>query len=180
MKALFVLSLGAFLWTGTAAQAEVQVLKVLDGSVAYCNAQSSFTGGQKFVRVELVNEKATQQNQDATLKVSLVKCDKGQWVADRLPTSEKYVAPNGMQIEVTYSNYQMLLVNKSYEVLLETSLDQLNQGGVQQDYSVAIAKEKETPQDVELLIRAIKHVKAENGYEFSELMTFGGFRIRLK
>ncbi|WP_413943367.1 hypothetical protein [Bdellovibrio sp. HCB-162] len=177
MKAFFVVLMGLF--AGTAAQAEVQVYKVLDGSVAYCNSKSNYSG-QKVIRVELLNESATEQNQDATIKVSVVKCQDSQWVVDQLPTSESYVAPNGLKVEVTFDNYEMLLVNKKYEVLLETSLEQLNKGQAQQDYSMAIVKEKETPQDVELLIRARKTVKAENGYEYSEVIMFGGFRVRLK
>lgn len=178
MKALFLM--GAFLLAGTGAQAEVRVLKLLDGSVAYCNAQTKYNDGQKVIQVQLTSEKATQKNQDATLKISLVKCENSQWVQDQFPTSEKYIAPNGMKVEVTYSNYRMLLVNSKYEVVLETFLEQLNQGFSHQEHSVVVAKEKQTPQDLELLIQTVKTVKAENGYEFSELMTFGGFRIRLK
>lgn len=178
MKVLLLM--GAFLLAATGAQAEVQVLKVLDGSVAYCNAQSKYNNGQKFIQAQLLSENATQENQDATLKISLVKCENSQWVQDQFPTSEKYTAPDGTNVEVVYSNYRMLLVNSKYEVVLETSLEQLNQGRPHEDFSVAIAKEKQTPQNLELLIQTVKTVKAENGYEFSELMTFGGFRIRLK
>ncbi|MEK2645829.1 hypothetical protein [Bdellovibrio sp. BCCA] len=179
MKGSYLVLLGLLL-VGFFAHAEVQTEKLLDGLAVYCNAQATPVPGNKAIKVELVSEKSTEENNEATLKVSVVKCEDSKWVADHLPNSESYVAPNGLKVNVTYSNYELIFVNSRYEVILRTSLEQLNTGVDQQDYSMSVAKANEDTHELEVFVQATKTVKVENGYQYSEPTRFGGFRIRVK
>ncbi|WP_413612326.1 hypothetical protein [Bdellovibrio sp. HCB-110] len=179
MRAHFSALMGLILLFGPVAEADFQISKLLDGSVAYCNSQMDISKGEKFVGLELIKSASANQNENPTLKISLLKCENGNWVQDQFPNVEKYVAPNGMKVEVTYSRYQMLLVNNEGKIILETSLDQFNRNQSSESHSLSLANEKGTLQEVDLIIRALKTVKAENGYEYSEPTVFGGFRIGL-
>lgn len=176
----FTLSLGAILLAGSVSQADVQVFKVLDGRSVYCDSSREASAqNEKVIQLSLIEERNSQDNQDTTLRVSLVKCQNNEWTEDLSPASETYIAPNGMKVEVQYTDFELLLVNKNYEVLLQTSLDHLNRGGFQ-DRTLSFSRSRDLPQDLDLLIRGRKHVKAEDGYSYSESFTFGGFRVRLK
>lgn len=159
--------------------ANVQVFKILDGSAAYCDStRETQAPQQKVLRLQMLNERGTEDTQDATLSVSLVKCSGGQWTLDTTPGLEKFTAPNGAQVEITYSDYELLLVNKNYDILLQTKLDYLTTSAVE-NQSLSVTRTREIPQDLEVIIRARKHVKASNGIEYSETLAFGGFRVRL-
>ncbi|MFV8249036.1 hypothetical protein [Bdellovibrio bacteriovorus] len=177
--ARLVFSVLSMLLAAGAAHADITLNKVIDGSVAYCDSSRGTPEAKaKVVQLSLINASSSDEEQQTTLRVAMVKCQNAQWVLDSAPTHESYVAPNGANVEVTYSNYEMLLVNKYSEVLLQTSLEHLNQGAVQEQ-SVSFFKTREVPQDVDVIIRTRKHVKADNGIEYSETVTFGSFRIRL-
>lgn len=173
LTALTVLSLTQM------AHADVQIFKILDGSVAYCDSsRTNVRPNDKVVGLSMIDERSSEDSQETTLRVSMMKCAGGVWMNDEQPSYEKYTAPNGAVVEVTYDNYELLLVNKNYDILLQTELEHLNRSSIH-DQSVSIVKTRQSPQDLEVLIRVRKHVKADNGVEFSETVTFGGFRVRL-
>lgn len=179
MKASVYL-IGILISMGSIAQAEVQIFKLMDGSAAYCDSNQNFRSeGSKAVKVELISENTTGDNQNTTLKVGLVKCENSVWVNDRFPSYESYKTLHDVKVEVFYNNYEMLLVDKNSKIILQTTLDHLNAGTPAQTTTAGITKTKENPQDLELLIRTVKTVKADNGVEFSEVVVFGGFRVRI-
>ncbi|WP_374027582.1 hypothetical protein ACES2J_15510 [Bdellovibrio bacteriovorus] len=177
--ARLIFSVLSMILAAGAANADITLNKVIDGSVAYCDSTRGIPAPTaKVVQLSLISSSSSEEEQETTLRVSLVKCQDSQWVLDSAPTRESYVAPNGVKVEITYSNYEMLLANKNSDVLLQTDLEHLNQGAVQ-ERSVFFYKTREVPQDVDVIIRTRKNVKADNGVEYSESVTFGSFRIRL-
>lgn len=176
---LRLVSVVSLLMFASVSQADITLNKVLDGSTAYCDGSRMAPAAQeKVVQLSLVSASANDDQQQTTLRVSLVKCLNSQWQLDTDPTRESFIAPNGAKVEITYSNYEMLLVNSSYDVLLQTKLEHLNNSSVQEQ-SVSFFKTREIPQDVEVIIRTRKHVKTDTGVEYSEPVNFGTFRIRL-
>lgn len=161
------------------AHADVRVFKILDGSVAYCDGARSNVGpSEKVVSLSLVAERSSEESQETTLRISMLKCAGNAWVADAQPSYEKYTASTGVTVEVNYDSFELLMINKNYDILFQTELEYLNRSSFH-DQVVSIKRNRQTPQDLEVLIRARKHVKADNGVQFSETMTFGGFRVRL-
>ncbi|WP_413558014.1 hypothetical protein [Bdellovibrio sp. HCB209] len=153
------------------------VVKVMDGSVAYCNEGTTHTKG-KFVSIGLIDESSSQTSKDVTVRVSMVKCQQGAWIADSQPSVERYTAPNGVKVKTSYSNYELLVVDKNFRVLMRASLQDLNAGSFQ-DQSVSIDK-SELPQAYELIIRTQRSVNAENGVKYSERINFGIFRLHAR
>ncbi|WP_413587031.1 hypothetical protein [Bdellovibrio sp. HCB274] len=150
------------------------VVKVLDGSVAYCNSTASNNKG-KFVAISLITESSSPADQDVTLRVAMVQCKNGRWVGDSQPSLDKYTAPNGVKVETSYSNYELLIVDKNYRILLQAPLQDLNAGSYQ-DQSVTLNK-ADLPQAYELIVRSQRSVKAANGVRYSERINFGTFRL---
>lgn len=164
------------------AQADVQIFKILDGSVATCSASKETTSqriaGSKILSISLEQDLSSADQAEPVLKLALVRCgDNGAWELDTNPSSEKY-SLNGIDVEVSYSNFEMLLLDDAYNVVLQTKLDYLGQANSEVQ-SLKIVKSKQKTQDLQLIIRTKKTVKASNGYQFSDTVTFGGFRVRL-
>lgn len=175
MKALImVLSLMGF---GFSAQAGVSIVKAFDGNVAYCNQETRLKG--KVIQVEMTNVVSSDSQDDATMTVSLVKCENGSWVKDTQPSVENYTAPNGEDVKVTYSNYELLIVNKNYDIVLQTELSHLNTVNNTQSAQFSLVRTRDAGQIFEASIRAIKHVEASGGQKFSEVINFGVFNVRL-
>lgn len=184
MKISSLLSAAAFALVGSLSQnamaTEAKVFKTLDGSVVLCGSQKSLPSapGTKSVLVELVSQNADQKSLGTSLKVSVVKCDGEKWVLDSNPGYEKYTAPNGETVEVQYSDYEALVVSKDLDVISVDTLADLNKLAAE-NFSTSIAKSNENPQDLEVVVRAKKTVKASGGYTSTSVETFGSFRLRI-
>lgn len=178
---LSLVTLGVLSLSG-AVQADVEVFKLLDGHTVVCSANKSeatpLAPGQKVLMISLTQETSSQEEINPTLKVEMVACDGGRWVADKSPLKENY-SINGIDVEVTYSSFQMYLVDEDYNVLLHTTLSAFGEGKAESE-TLSLARNKEAKQQLQLIITALKHVKGSNGYEFSERISFGGYRLRVQ
>lgn len=162
------------------AESSAKVFKTLDGAVSRCGVENSVgqKPGSKNVLVELVGEAASQKSHGTSLKVSVVKCDGAKWVLDQNPTIEKYTAPNGESVEVQYSDYEVVIVDKNSNIVALESLGAVKTSGEEQ-ISAAIAKNSDNPQDLEVIVRAKKSLKASGGFLSETTESFGSFRLRI-
>lgn len=163
------------------AESSAKVFKTYDGAVARCggettNSQQGF--GTKRVIVELMSEAAADKTHNADLKISVVKCDGKKWILDQAPTTEQYVAPNGDNVEVKYSEFEALIVNDRFQIVSTANLSKLTTQSEDQ-FSAQIKKENVNPQDLEVIVRAKKSVRSSGGYMAEEKENFGSFRLRL-
>lgn len=172
-------TLGAFAQNAMA-DSKAKVFKTFDGAAVHCNGsyKSENLPGSKNVLVELVGEKASVLSHEAALKVTLVKCQGSQWRLDQTPTLETYTAPNGANVEVQYSDFEVLLVNKDFKVISQQTLTSLGAAGTEQ-ISTLLNKNTENPQDLEVIVRAMKSVKSSDGFTSKGLENFGSFRLRI-
>ena len=168
--------------SASVAMAQVEVFKLLDGHNVTCSANKNESTptdlGQKVLMISLTQDSSTQTDVNPTIKVEMVVCDSGRWVADKSPLNESY-SINGIDVEVTYSDFQLYLVDENYNVLLHTTLTAFGEGKTESE-ALSFARTKETEQRLQLIITAQKHVKGSNGYEFSERLSFGAYRLRVK
>jgi 23S rRNA-/tRNA-specific pseudouridylate synthase len=162
------------------AESSARVFKTLDGAVSRCGVENSVENklGSKNVLVELVGESASQKNHGTSLKVSVVKCDGGKWVLDQDPAKEKYTAPNGESVEVQYSDYEVMIVDKGSNIVAVESLGAVKTSSEEQ-ITASIAKNNDNPQDLEVIVRAKKSVKASGGFSSESTESFGSFRLRI-
>lgn len=172
-------TLGAFTQNAMA-ESKAKVFKTFDGAAVHCSRSIKSTplAGSKNIMVELVGEKPSVLNHEASLKVTLVKCNGSQWTLDQNPSLETYIMENGIKVEVRYSDFEVLLVSKDFKVLSQQSLTSLGAAGVEQISSL-LNKNQENPQDIEVIVRAIKSVKTSNGFASKEMENFGSFRLRI-
>ncbi|QDK38755.1 hypothetical protein [Bdellovibrio sp. NC01] len=172
LSAILILSSSCF------AKAEVQVFKILDGSSLSCpSTNSTDSQPEKAIGVSLVKEAATDKTMKVTVNISAVTCQNGIWIADVMPASREYVAPNGKNVRVSYDNYELLLVNERYEIIQQRRLGDLSveQKGTQ---TFSLPYNRGATQNYDLFIRVHKTVSTDN-YQYSETMHFGGFRLRM-
>lgn len=162
------------------AQAETQVFKMMDGQVAVCSLEKDNivnSVSSKVISISMEKDSSTTEEAQPLVKISMVRCDNGIWVSDLNPSKENYTI-NGIDVEVSYHDFEMILVDANGNLVLKTMLDNLGPSSVQ-EHSFSIVKNKSKVQDLEMFVRAIKSVKGSNGYEFQEQISFGGFRVRL-
>ncbi|MGZ3771584.1 MAG: hypothetical protein ACXVCR_17410 [Bdellovibrio sp.] len=159
---------------------EIKTLKTLDGSVVYCDKdaeQSTF--GSKQIYVQVVGANKTDKSHEPSLKISVVKCQNSKWVVDSKPSAESYIAPNGAKVAVRYSEYEVLILSNDEKVLAQMPLNELASAGVQ-TLTTSMDKSKDSTQSFEVLVRANRTIKSSDGYNSTDLVTFGTFRIQFK
>lgn len=185
MKSKIVMSLATIAALGALSQnsfaaSKAKVFKTLDGAVTRCGVENSVERslGSKNVLVELASETASQKNHSTTLKVSLVKCSGSKWALDQDPTTESFMAANGESVEIKFSDFEVMIVDKDYNVVARESLNSIAASG-EELISVAIAKNSENPQDLEVIVQAKKSLKTTSGYSSESLERFGSFRLRI-
>lgn len=176
MKALLIV-LG-FLGLTVTAQAGVVIQKALDGSVAFCDANTKNPYDGKALRINLDNLKSDDSEAQGTLAVTMLKCVDGKWENDANPNTQKYTAPNGKKVTVTLDNYELFMLNDQNQVVLNTSLDYLNKSVAKQTTEIKLQKTKAAYQDFTIFVRFTKTVEAE-GYKETSWATFGTFVVRL-
>lgn len=176
MKALLVV-LG-FLGLTVSAQAGVVIQKAMDGSVATCTSTTKNDNNDKIIRINLDTLTSDESEEQATIAVSLVKCENGQWVPETEPNLQKYTAPNGQKVTVTLKDYELFMLNDKGQVVLNTSLDYLNKAVAKQTTQIKLQKTKAAYQDFTIFVRFTKTVEAE-GYKEASWATFGEFVVRL-
>lgn len=180
MKTLFI-TLAALLGTQLASAETARLYKTFDGSVVRCqgNQKSNSSLGNKAIQVELISATDSQKDLDASLKVSVVRCEDSRWVMDTNPSRENYVADNNVAVELTYSNYEALVVDKNYQVVSVLNLADVETLSAQTQ-SLSVNKTSENPQDFEVIVRATVEVRASNGYYQKEIRNFGSYRLRIQ
>ncbi|KHD89120.1 MAG: hypothetical protein OM95_04640 [Bdellovibrio sp. ArHS] len=180
MKTLIV-TLAALLGTHAASAETANLFKTFDGSMVHCQGdQKSLNAvGSKAIQVELINPASSQKNLDASLKVSVVRCQDSRWVMDNNPARETYIADNNVSVEVKYSNYEALIVDKDYQVVSVLNLGDVESQSAQTQ-SLSVNKTAENPQDLEVIVRATVEVRASNGYYQKEVRNFGSYRLRIQ
>ena len=176
MKALLIV-LG-FLGLTVSAQAGVVIQKALDGSVAYCDANTKNPYDGKAIRINLDNLKGDDSEEQGTLVVTMLKCIDGKWENDANPNTQKYTAPNGKKVTVTMNNFELFMTTTGGQIVLQTSLDYLNKSEASNKADFTIQKTKAPYQDFVIFIRYVRTVEAE-GYKETSWGTFGEFNVRL-
>ncbi len=185
MKSFLAFAAVSLLGFSLAHAEEVQVFKTMDGNTAYCDSttRSTESANQKIAMLEMAQYKISETQADATLRVSLVKCDNGTWITDALPNSENYTASNGEQVTLNFSKFELFVVDKNYNIILQTSLDHLNGtplATIADTVKVTLPRNQRGPSAAyEVFIRVNKTVTSSGGYTYTETVNFGGFRIRL-
>ena len=177
---LSALILSAIAFFTINANASASLIKTLDGAAAYC-PKTGFENPiahEKNVKIESIQE----SDSSLILRVSLVKCDDGQWNIDANPKAEKFSVvldgKNPISVEKDYANYQLLLLTKDSEIVAIKNLQNLENKGID---AVSINLDKMTQNQYEVVLRVKNSMKASNGaVEETHYSTFGSFNLNLK
>ncbi|MEN0057282.1 MAG: hypothetical protein AAGB31_00480 [Bdellovibrio sp.] len=163
------------------ADSQARLVKLQDGQVSRCNDATDKlqVPGAKNVLVELIQQDSTARTHNTTLKISAVTCTDAHWMIDENPTVEKYTAENGEKVEVIYSDYEVLVEdNDARSRKAAVALKDLEKNGTE-NISMEFAKDQRSLQNLEVIVRAKKTVRASGEVISESAQTFGSFALRI-
>jgi hypothetical protein len=175
---MIVFALAMVFSASVSAHSSADSFIMLNGSVVRCSdlqKQNDFIN-QKYARVELDKNSYSALDHTADVKVSIVSCNNGAWEIDRTPFSHSYIAYNGERVDVSYSDYELLVVDIEGDssITHRSSLD-LSKGVVVVSKILATSA-GHSPQK-ELIVTAAKTVTTASGYLDTKRVSFGSFRL---
>ena len=157
------------------AMADVNIVKAVDGSKATCTAQTPAAQAGKTPKVLSIATKTLNQYgdlQEVRFNLWMVVCNAGQWDLDMSPLAETYTL-NGVEVNVQYTQFKFYVVDADSNPLVAADLTVFNKVGMESKNLMIDTSKK----GLQVVVKAIKEVKASNGYEFSEPVNFGTFNL---
>lgn len=167
MKKISMVTL-AFLAMATTVHAsqDNSLRKLVDGSVRNCTSAADVN---REVNVQMALK-------GSTLSINLVRCESdgkgaGRYVLESSVKERSFKAINGERVDESYSQFELVLVDKNSQVLEVHSLNNLAQTS-QETLNI-----EKLEAGTELFVRAVRSYKSESGISDKNILAWGSYRF---